>query len=98
MALSLRAVLLLGLFQIAATQDCFFPNGSKDPNGRICDVEAVEAGGHSACCNANDACYSDGTCATTQGNVGYRASCTDKEWRYGGCAAGTCTPEQGGSK
>ena len=64
---------------------CYFPDGSIDTAGYICNTAAAETGGVSACCVHDDACYESGTCFQDWSGVMYRQSCTDPSWRDPKC-------------
>lgn len=84
-------VLVLTLSRAASsTTTCYFNSGDVDENGHPCDTAAVANGGHSACCHANDVCWSDGSCSTYGGNIPYTMSCTDSTWDNSACPTIQC--------
>lgn len=77
---------LLALFGVVSTTaTCYYDTGDVDDYGHPCDLESVADGGHSACCHANDVCWSDGSCSTYGGNIPYTMSCTDSSWESAAC-------------
>lgn len=88
------------LAAVAAAQDdtrqrCYFPDGSIDLEGYVCNGTAAATGAGSACCLHDDACYASGVCFQDWSGVFYRRSCTDPNYRAGACpkqcAQGTLT-------
>ncbi|CAJ2503869.1 Uu.00g112630.m01.CDS01 [Anthostomella pinea] len=77
--------------RVICEAQCFFPGGEEDLQGNPCNVNAVNNGGHSSCCQVNDACFADGTCSTYAMNIPYRQSCTDQMWQDDACPRGICT-------
>lgn len=88
---------VLDLAAAADTPQCFFPDGTVDSKGVVCDVNQAKAsGGASACCSSMDQCYSNGLCLQDWNNatIWYRNSCTDKT--FGSVACGkVCSTESG---
>ncbi|KAF6833154.1 hypothetical protein CPLU01_05673 [Colletotrichum plurivorum] len=67
----------------AASQGCFFPNGSPDSKGKKCfDPQDGKA---SACCWNDDYCLTNGLCLEPFKYTLYRASCTDAAYKSDGC-------------
>ena len=75
-ALSVRAI---------SERRCYFPDGSIDTDGYVCNQTAAANGEGSACCLHNDACYQTGTCFQDWSGVTYRQSCTDQSWKSPAC-------------
>ena len=72
---------VLDLAAAADAPQCFFPDGSVDKDGVVCDVNQAKAsGGASGCCSKFDSCYGNGLCLNDWNNatIWYRNSCTDK--------------------
>ncbi|KAH7065332.1 hypothetical protein B0J12DRAFT_639881 [Macrophomina phaseolina] len=79
--------LLIFVLSAAAVDQprCYWPDGSLDTTGYVCNVTAAENGGASPCCLHNDACYESGSCFQDWSGVTYRQSCTDPTWRDPSC-------------
>lgn len=94
--MSLASLLaFLFFFQYTIAQDqprCYYPDGSLDPDGYVCNTTAVRTGGHSSCCRHDDACYASGTCFQDWSGVTYRQSCTDSSWRSEDCPSQCLIP------
>lgn len=76
-------LVLLGV--VSSTTTCYYNTGNVDHDGHPCEPDAVKNGGHSACCHANDVCWSDGSCSTYGGNIPYIMSCTANTWGDSAC-------------
>ncbi|KAJ9643117.1 hypothetical protein H2199_004641 [Coniosporium tulheliwenetii] len=91
---SLLAAIFLFQYTIAQDQPrCYYPDGSLDTDGYVCNTTAVRIGGHSSCCRHDDACYASGTCLQDWSGVTYRQSCTDSSWRSEDCPSQCLIPE-----
>lgn len=87
---------LLAAQPSAASPLCFYPDGTIDYNQFPCDATANPSlGQQSACCHANDACFSDGTCLTNDSDIPYRGTCTDSSWKTDQCPGDICTSQPG---
>lgn len=79
-------LLIYALSAVAAEQArCYWPDGSLDTTGYVCNTTAAENGGASPCCLHNDACYESGSCFQDWSGITYRQSCTDPTWRDSSC-------------
>lgn len=76
------AMLLLGgtLFFAYVQADCFFPDGTSDPDGFPCNSTT---GAITHCCRTFEACLDKGACYTQWDSQFYRRSCTDQNWGDG---------------
>ncbi|ROW04876.1 hypothetical protein VMCG_04744 [Cytospora schulzeri] len=79
---------------VSSTSTCYYNTGDIDDDGHPCNPDAVANGGHSACCHANDVCWSDGSCSTYGGNIPYTMSCTDSTWGNSACPTIQCEGQE----
>lgn len=68
-----------------SNERCYFPDGSVDVEGFVCNSTAAASGRGSACCLHDDACYESGACLQDWSGVFYRRGCTDPTYRAPGC-------------
>lgn len=74
----LFAVLLILFIASSRSELCFYPDGRTTSPDIPCNQSAVDAGGHTPCCNNYNMCLDNGLC---MGNgIVSRGSCTDPNW------------------
>ncbi|KAL5408495.1 hypothetical protein PMIN06_011436 [Paraphaeosphaeria minitans] len=81
---------VLALLQIAAAQQCYYPNGSTAPDSEK-PCSSVDG---TACCPDTWQCMDNGLCYNPNVKIYGRYSCTDKDWKSPGCPSSLCTDLQ----
>ena len=78
-AVTSAAFLSFGTRSVFAVNfQCYFPDGTTTTPDIPCNQSAIDAGGHSPCCNELNMCLDNGLCFG--GGVVSRGSCTDSSW------------------